>query len=168
MKKFFVILSMAILPMVALTSCNNDGDDDINYGAIVASDYTVDITVKVGEAPAVTLEDKSIKITRVSDKTAKVKVTGIEWVMDPDQPAVPVTLDEFTVNLSGTESNVAIAFDSKVNANVGGTAMPDLGLKVNAGKVTGKKTLSLPLTLTVSADIVVEITAAGDKVTGAQ
>ena len=157
MKKYFLILCVALMPLVAFTSCSDD-DDDESLAAAVAGTYNVTIggvptsATAAAETPQLILSKNTD--TSIDFKLAGFGVSGI--VIPVDLKGVPVT---------GTRANVAIDHtttlkDVELPELMGGKQ--DIPAKLQ-GSIKDMKTLDLKITVTVAGLGDIPVTITGTK-----
>jgi len=150
MKKYFVILCMALMPTLAFTSCDDDDDDpprDPDLALNVQGDYalTGEITIQEEKVP---LSAVVLKVTKAGESKTKVKFDLSEISVGD----VVYDVQAFDVDLGGAENNVN--FDQKdVAVKVtpkGETPLSDLDAKLTfTGTIKDGKTLEIKTSGTV-------------------
>lgn len=149
MKKYLLILCVALMPMVALTSCSDD-DDDPTLAETVAGTYDVKLAMAGAEAT-----DGQIIITRKTDTTADLELKDFS-IAGISLGSVKLTNP---VDLKGTIAAVAIDHSETIKVTIAEGA-PEMDVPLNLkGTITNGKTLALTVTATVvGAQIPVTVT----------
>ena len=107
MKKYFLMLCVALMPMIALTSCSDDDDDDkpgTNLAEKVKGTHTLSAKVTVEGQPEQTVNGISLAIASVDESYVKVSFDAA----DIDINGVIYDFKAFDVTLGGTEEEIKI------------------------------------------------------------
>jgi hypothetical protein len=111
MKKVILMLGAALLTVATVTSCKDNGEENgPDLATAAAGSYNVFIDATLGGAPAVADNPGTVTITKVTNTTVALALTGFQ-VMGAE---IPVNIAE--VGVSGTEANLALAYDGSLTA----------------------------------------------------
>lgn len=152
MKKIFVILSMALMPLVALTACGDDDDPPAttDLAAEVAGNYPSAAITASAPGLGDLLPDGStatVVITRQSADKVSLKLNGFAIMGDP------TPIDIAGVSVAGTEENVAISLANgtvDVLSTSGAFAFEDVPVTIANSSV---KNGALDLTVNLMIDL---------------
>lgn len=114
MKKFFVMLTVALAATALFVSCDDDDDKKDNLGKAVAGSYDVNCDVKIGEAPSAAYDAK-IVFTRINDTNAKVNLNDLTI----DQVGA-VTVEVASIKLGGKPAGVTIDYTGNLSVSIAG------------------------------------------------
>lgn len=145
MKKFFIMLCVALIPALTIVSCSSD-DDDAPVPALaptIEGTYPVDIYFGIGTDPDMsTPYDGTVTINATADNVASLSLAGFS--IDGGSTEIPIALGG--IQTSGTENAVQVSYEGPVQSE----ALETIGIikTVLAGTVTGGKiNFTLPVTV---------------------
>jgi len=167
MKKYFLILCMAILPMAILTSCDDDDEDPPKpiLADSAVGNYKADLVVtktnpEEGEpTDDIPLDGFAFELKKISD--AKVKMVVNEFTFDQ----LTIDFSDIELPLTGEENTLNIDIKDVVfEATFGENTDPNAKLSLKA-TIKNKKTITFSaITLKIDNDEY-SITGEGEKET---